>query len=330
MTATADRVNKAAVAIVGAGSIGSAWAIVFGSAGHDVRLFDTEAERLAAARATIAARLADLAAFELIDDAPAAILSRVTSESSLTTALRDVTHVQECAPENLDLKRALFADLDRLAPPHATIASSSSFMPASQYAAELSCRDRVLVAHPGNPPYLIRVVEIVPAPFTSAETVTTVTRLMQAAGMTPVTLAREIDGFVFNRLQGALLAEAYALVEDGIIGVDGVDALVRDGLGLRWSLIGPFETVDLNTQGGIAKHAERMGPYYFRMRQARGIRPAWGGELVQHVEAARRRRVPLARWAERGAARDRALMALLRARRRETALKTLVDPEAES
>lgn len=330
MTETSDRVDKATIAIVGAGSIGTAWAIVFASAGHGVRVFDTDTERLESARATIAARLADLAAYELIADTPAAILSRMTSEPSLAIALRGVRHIQECAPENLDLKRALFADLDRLAPPQATMASSSSFMPASAYASELGCRDRVLVAHPGNPPYLIRVVEIVPAPFTSTETLATVTRLMQASGMTPVTLAREIDGFVFNRLQGALLAEAYALVEDGIIGVDGVDALVRDGLGLRWSLLGPFETVDLNTQGGIAKHAERMGPYYFRMRQARGIRPAWGGELVQQVEAARRRRLPLAQWAERGAARDRALMALLRARRREAALKALVEPEAES
>lgn len=315
------------IAIVGAGSIGTAWAIVFAAGGYQVRLFDLAPERLELARATIAARLADLADFELIAETPDAILARVGTEASLAAALAGAMHIQECAPENLDLKRALFAELDRLAPHQATIASSSSFMPASQYAGELSCRDRVLVAHPGNPPYLIRVVEIVPAPFTSAETVAAVTRLMRESGMKPVTLTREIDGFVFNRLQGALLAEAYALVEDGIVDVDGVDALVRDGLGLRWSLLGPFETADLNTQGGIAKHAERMGPYYFRMRQARGIRPAWGAELVRDVERARRRRLPLPQWAERGAARDRGLMALLSARRRETALRTLVDPE---
>lgn len=278
----------------------------------------------------MAARLVDLAVYELIAEAPDAILARIATEPSLEAALAGATHVQECAPEDIDLKRALFADLDRLAPPTATIASSSSFMPASHFASDLPGRHRVLIAHPGNPPTLIRVVEIVPAPFTSVETVASVTRQMRACGMTPVTLAREIDGFVFNRLQGALLAEAYALVEDGIIDVDGIDALVRDGLGLRWSLLGPFETVDLNTQGGIAKHAERMGPYYFRMRQARGIRPAWGGELVQNVEAARRRRLPLAQWAERGAARDRGLMALLRARRREATLKAIIDPEDRS
>lgn len=319
--------EKAMVAIAGAGSIGTAWAIVFASAGHHVRLFDTAPDRLELARETIAARLADLAAYELIAETPDAALARITMEASLAAALEGATHVQECAPESLDLKRALFSDLDRLSPPNATIASSSSFMPASQFASDLGGRHRVLVAHPGNPPTLIRVVEIVPAPFTSPETVTSVTRLMQASGMTPVTLTCEIDGFVFNRLQGALLAEAYALVEDGIIDVDGIDRLVRDGLGLRWSLVGPFETADLNTQGGIAKHAERMGPHYHQMRAARGVRPAWSGGLVSKVEAERRKHLPIAQWAERNALRDRALMALLRARRREAAVRNLLDPE---
>lgn len=315
------------IAIVGTGSIGTAWAIVFAASGHRARLFDTAPDRLALARETIAARLADLAAYELIAETPDAVVGRITMEPSLAAALEGATHVQECAPESLDLKRALFADLDRLASPHATIASSSSFMPASQFASDLAGRHRVLVAHPGNPPTLIRVVEIVPAPFTSPETVTSVTRLMQSCGMAPVTLAGEIDGFVFNRLQGALLAEAYALVEDGIIDADGIDRLVRDGLGLRWSLVGPFETADLNTQGGIARHAERMGPYYHRMRAARGIRPAWSGDLVRRVEGERRKHLPLAHWAERNAARDRALMALLRARRREAAVRDLLDPK---
>lgn len=328
MTSAVANAGKATVAIAGAGSIGTAWAIVFASAGHAVRLYDPDAERLALAQRTIAARLEDLASFELIREPAAEIAARVTSREDLAAAVADTAHIQECAPESLDLKRALLADLDRLASPAATIASSSSFMPASQFASALPGRHRVLIAHPGNPPYLIRVVEIVPAPFTAPEAVASVTSLMRASEMTPVALTREIDGFAFNRLQGALLAEAYALVEDGVIGVDAIDTLVRDGLGLRWSLVGPFETADLNTQGGIAKHAERMGPFYHRMRAARGIRPAWGGELVSKVETERRRHLPLARWAERNAARDRALMALLQARRRERAVQDLLDPKA--
>jgi 3-hydroxyacyl-CoA dehydrogenase len=141
-----------------------------------------------------------------------------------------------------------------------------------------------------------------------------------------VSLRREIDGFVFNRLQGALLREAYCLVRDGVASTADIDRLVRDGLGLRWSVIGPFETVDLNTRGGIAAHALRMGPAYLRMGQERGQNDPWTDELVAQVTAERRAALPLESWEERVAWRDRALMALLRCRRTEAALEDL-DPQ---
>ena len=78
-------------------------------------------------------------------------------------------------------------------------------------------------------------------------------------------LGKEVEGFIFNRLQGALLREAYCLVRDGVASVEDIDRVVRDGLGLRWSVIGPFETVDLNIRGGIAQHALKMGPAYARI-----------------------------------------------------------------
>ena len=109
-----------------------------------------------------------------------------------------------------------------------------------------------------------------PAPFTAAAVVARTERLLRDAGIEPVRVAREVEGFVFNRLQGAMLREAYALVRDGVATVADIDRLVRDGLGLRWSVVGPFETVDLNTRGGIAAHAERMGPAYARMGAERG------------------------------------------------------------
>src|SRR4051794_21914933 len=127
---------------------------------------------------------------------------------------------------------------------------------------------------------------------------------------------KEPEGFVFNRLQGALLREAYCLVRDGIASVEDIDRIVRDGLGLRWSVIGPFETADLNTRGGIASHAEKMGPAYARMGAERGQDDPWTPELVAQVEQERRARLPLDHWAERGAWRDRALMAMLECRRR--------------
>jgi 3-hydroxyacyl-CoA dehydrogenase len=177
--------------------------------------------------------------------------------------------------------------------------------------------------HPGNPPYLLRVAELVPAPFTDAEVLERTAALLRKSGMAPVRLKREIDGFVFNRLQGALLREAYCLVRDGIADVADIDRIVRDGLGLRWSVIGPFETADLNARGGVVEHARRMGPAYRRMGRERGQDGPWTDALVAQVAAERRAILPLEDWEERVAWRDRALMALLRCRRGDMALEDL-------
>lgn len=310
----AETSGSGAIAIVGAGSIGVGWAIVFATAGHPVRLQDPAADRLCAASAEIAARVEDLHASGLCAKRPADVLARITEGCELRQALEGCGYIQECALEDLELKRRLFAELDALAPPGCPIASSSSFMPASRFAADLPGRSRCLVVHPGNPPFLLRVAEVVPAPFTAPDTVERTEALLRRADMTPVRVAKEVEGFVFNRLQGAMLREAYCLVRDGVASVEDIDRVVRDGLGLRWAAIGPFETVDLNTRGGIAAHAERMGPSYARMGAERGQDDPWTAELVADVAAQRRAALPLDQWAERVAWRDRLVMALLRAR----------------
>lgn len=308
------------VAIVGAGSIGMAWSVVFSAAGIPVRLHDPDAARLERAGAEARARLSELHDFGLLDEPPAAAGARILLVPELADAVTGARYVQECAPEDEALKRSLFRRLADLAPADAPIASSSSFLPASRFAADVPGRERCLVVHPGNPPYLLRVAEVVPAPFTAPDTIARAEAVLATAGIAPVRVAREIDGFVFNRLQGAVLREAYCLVRDGVASVEDVDRIVRDGLGLRWSLVGPFETSDLNTRGGIAAHAVRMGPAYRRMGAERGEDDPWTDDLVASVEAQRRARLPLANWDARTEWRDRALMALLRARRSDPAL----------
>ena len=317
--------SRDVVAIVGAGSIGAAWALVFAQADCLVRLYDTNQARLPEALSEVAARLADLESFGLLQEPPQHISSRVTTTSDLPSAVEQATYVQECASEQPEVKRALFAKLDALAPSATTLASSSSFMPASRFASDLPGRARVLLVHPGNPPYLLRVAEVVPAPFTSDETVRATMDFLSRAAMQPVLLNKEIDGFLFNRLQGAVLREAYSLVRDGVASVHDIDRIVRDGLGLRWSVLGPFETADLNTRGGLAAHAERMGPAYIRMASEPGRNDPWSPELVAAVTAQRRQALPLEDWPERVAMRDRALMALLRCRRTEPDLKPFTD-----
>jgi L-gulonate 3-dehydrogenase len=246
------------VAIVGGGSIGVAFCIVFARAGCNVRLYDPADERRRAVEPEVRARLHDLGEFDLLDDSAESVLARIVVLDNLADAVRGAVLVQECAPERVDLKRELFMQIDENTPADAVLASSSSALPVSSFADALPGRARCLVAHPGNPPYLITVIEIVAAPFTSGETVARVNALYEEAWMSAVQVSNEIEGFIFNRLRGAILREAYCLVRDGVASVTDIDRLVRDGLGQRWSVTGPFETVDLNTRGGIESHARKM------------------------------------------------------------------------
>lgn len=304
------------VGIVGGGSIGVAFAVVFARAGWHVRLFDPASERREAVPVEVMQRLDDLVRFGLLDEAASEVAARVAIVTTLQEAAEDAVLIEECAPERVEIKRDIFAQLDRLVPPHVVIASASSFLAASKFVDEtLPGRGRCLVAHPGNPPYLIPVIEIVPAPFTDEAAVQRATALFAEAGLRPVRVAKEVEGFIFNRLQGAVLREAYCLVRDGVASVDDIDTVVREGLGMRWSVIGPFETVDLNTRGGIASHAQKMGPSYARMGAERGQNDPWTDQLVAEVETARRAALPLEQWDERVAWRDRALMHLARYRK---------------
>jgi 3-hydroxyacyl-CoA dehydrogenase len=290
--------DDASVAVVGAGSIGTAFTFVFAAAGRNVQVYEPDTEQRAKLLLRLRQITADLNEFGLAETDAATLLDHVSVEPDLESALAGVAYVQECGPEDLAQKRSLFSTLDRLAGPDVVLASSSSMITASEFAGGLPGSARCLVAHPGNPPYLIRVVEVVPAPFTTAEVLSRATEFLGAADLTPVVMA-------------------YCLVRDGVVGVEDIDRLVRDGLGLRWSVVGPFETVDLNTRGGIARHAEVLGPAYAKMGAERGQDDPWTPDLVARVEAERRSLLPLDQWSERARWRDRAIMGLLRARRQK-------------
>jgi L-gulonate 3-dehydrogenase len=298
------------IAIIGAGLIGRAWSMVFARAGRAVALYDVDRSVLPAALATIKGNLADLAANGLIDD-PEVALARIVPVESLDEALRGAIYVQENGPEDLAIKRALFRELDAKAAPDAILASSSSALRASLFTEDLKGRARCLVAHPVNPPYLVPLVELSPAPWTTPDTVTRTRALMDAVGQVPVTLNKEIPGFLLNRLQGALLGEAFRLVEQGYCSMGDIDRTVKDGLGLRWSFMGPFETIDLNAPGGIADYIRRYGPAYHEMAQSAGAPEKWSADLTARLEEERRRTLPAGQLGERAAWRDRRLMALL-------------------
>jgi 3-hydroxyacyl-CoA dehydrogenase len=301
------------VAIVGTGLVGSGWAIVFARAGFQVSLFDSVEGAASKARELIAERLVDLVEYGLIDD-KASCLARIEVAGDLAAALKDAVYVQESAFERVDVKRALFSKIDKIIGKDTLVGSSSSGIPSSAFTEHFACRDRILIAHPVNPPYLVPVVELVPAPWTAPETVRGVRALMDRVGQKPVEMTREIEGFIVNRLQGVLLMEAWKLVADGLASVEDIDRTIADGLGLRWGFMGPFETIDLNASGGVADYAQRLGPLYQSIAASRPLHEVWDGELIAEVERQRRAVLPADKLAERTAWRDRRLMKLAKER----------------
>lgn len=303
------------VALIGSGLIGQAWAIVFARAGRPVALYDTDPAALERAGGGIAGRLADLVRFGLLDDA-APVLARITYQDDLEAALAGAGHVQESAPEKVEVKRALYADLDRLAAPQAVLASSTSGIPASSFTEQLARRARCLVAHPINPPYLVPLVELCPAPWTDAAVVDRTYELMRSVGQAPIRMRREVNGFIANRMQAALIGAALRMVEDGVASAEDIDIAIRDGIGLRWSFMGPFETIDLNAPGGIADYLRRYGPLYQTIEGEHGPLAWTADALLGKVDAERRAVLPQGELPARGGWRDRRLMALVAHKRK--------------
>jgi L-gulonate 3-dehydrogenase len=249
------------IAVVGAGLIGRAWAVVFARAGCNVRLWDPVPE----VRAQVMAVLSETCGIS--GDDPSC-LSRVTVCDSIESAVDGAEWVQENGPEQLEVKRALYVQLDTIAPPGTILASSSSALVASSFAGSLAGCGRILVAHPVNPPHVVPVVELCPSPDTSIDVMDRAEALMRSVAQVPVRMTREIDGFVLNRLQAVVLAEALSLIEQGIVTPEGLDDTICHGLGRRWTLMGPMATINLNAPGGVADYLRRYGPMMARLSNA--------------------------------------------------------------
>jgi L-gulonate 3-dehydrogenase len=297
------------VAIVGAGLIGRSWAIVFARAGWQVRVTDPEPRTLENASRLIREGLEELAAHGLLAD-PALAAGRVSVVQSLADAVSGVDIVQENGPEIVDTKQAIFAELDRLCPEGAILASSTSAIVASRFTEELPGRARCLVAHPVNPPHLLPLVEICGAPWTAPDTVERARRIYESIEQVPIIVNREVEGFVLNRLQGALLAEAFRLAGEGVVSPQDLDKTLKDGLGLRWSFLGPFETIELNAPGGIADYCKRYTGFY-RSLSADPAKPeVWDEDNVSRILDAWGGTPSADMLARRSAWRDKRLAAL--------------------
>lgn len=273
------------VAIIGSGLIGRAWATVFCSHGWTTALYDPVAGVAEAAKVHIAKNLKELAELDLVKD-PKASAKNLVACGSLAEALKGCAFVQENGPETVEAKIAIHTEIDALAPPAAIVVSSTSFLFSSLWAKDLTHRSRVLVAHPVNPPHLVPIVELCPAPWTDPAVVEKSRAIYEKVGQVAVTVKKEVDGFVLNRLQAVLMAEAFDLVGSGVVSPEDLDKTIRDGLGLRWSFMGPLETIELNAPGGIPDYNRRYGPSLTRLTGRKvftaaneaAIMAEWSGE----------------------------------------------------
>jgi len=298
------------IAIIGAGLIGRAWAMVFARAGHTVKLWDADAAAVPNALGLIGEALKEAKGFGLIAEDPKAISARISAAATLADAVADAEYVQENTAERVDVKRQVYAQMDAAAKPDCILASSTSTIPASVFSEGLKGKHRCIVAHPVNPPHVVPIVELSPAPWTSPDIVARARALHEKVGQVPITLKKEVQGFILNRLQAALLMEAWRLVGEGYVSVEDLDKTIRDGLGLRWSFMGPFETIDLNAPGGVRDYAARYGQVLYE--QVAGVQPKpWDDALISKIEGERRKIMSQDEHGKREAWRDRRLMALI-------------------
>jgi L-gulonate 3-dehydrogenase len=310
-TAGESQMKDRKVTIVGAGLIGRAWAAAFARSGMSVAIWSRNEATSDAARKFVHQCLPLLEAEGLLGDRHASDLcDLVVVHPTLEAAVNSADYVQENFPEDVETKRAIYAMLDAVCAPETIIASSASALPASAFTETLAGRGRCIVAHPINPPYLVPATEVVPAPWTMPEVVDGTCEILSDAGQVPVVLKREIDGFVVNRLQGALLNEAFRLVGEGYAGIEDIDTAIKHGLALRWSFMGPFETIDLNAPGGVRDYVERYNALYTSLLSQMQGKSEWAADVLDGVEASRRKHLAMEAHGERQAWRDRRLMAL--------------------
>ncbi|EYC00793.1 hypothetical protein Y032_0113g406 [Ancylostoma ceylanicum] len=287
--------SKGKVAIVGSGLIGSCWATLFVSAGYSVCLYDISTNQLETSKQTVLKNLQKLKSEGLsrgtttLEEAP----SRITTTMKLNEALAGAIYAQESTCEDVEFKKKIFAEVDRYASSEIILASSTSTIPASKFTEGLTHRSQCLVAHPVNPPLYLTLVEMVPAPWTDEKIMSNACEIMRSIGQEPVRLHHEVLGFAVNRLQYALLAEAWRLVGDNVLSPEDVDKVMSAGLGPRYAIHGPLQTVHLNANG-IRDYFARYGDGIRRVLADMGPTPTFKETAtVEKLEASLNKAMPL-------------------------------------
>ena len=316
------------VSIVGSGLIGRSWAAMFARRGYEVYLYDTVESQLSLARSVLESLLTEWQSDDMLREGETAkqVIDRIHYTDSLEKSVKSADYVQECVPEKLELKQQVFSELDPLVSDNTILASSTSCIIPSLFTEGIKHRAQCIVAHPANPPYYCTLVEVVPAPWTSEETVKRTLEIQKDIGQSPIYIRKEQNGFVSNRIQYAVLMECWRLIEDGVCSVEDADIALTEGIGMRYAFMGNFQTMQLNAQG-VVDYCERYGENIKRVcveQQELGARDL-SGPTLEMVASYLNSKIPLDKLEERRAWRDGWLKALSKEKmkRRDTALQNL-------
>jgi carnitine 3-dehydrogenase len=268
------------IAVVGTGVIGNGWISRFLSQGYDVVATDPAENAEARMRESIENAWP---ALEKQGLAEGASKDRLTFEPDLAKAIANADLIQENVPEREELKRMVLAEIDRFSKPEAIIASSTSGLKPSTLQEDCQRPERVIVAHPFNPVYLIPLVELVGGKDTSPEIIEISERFYESIKMKPLVISTEVEGHVADRLMEAIWREALHLVNDGVATTEEVDAAIIYGPGLRWALMGPFLTLHLaGGEQGMRHMLEQFGPA-LKLPWTKLVAPELTDELTNRV-----------------------------------------------
>ena len=297
------------IGICGAGLIGASWAVGFANHGYNVLVYDANPEIVSNFFKVVDHLADDLKIFKKVDLKK--LKSSIKICDNLEQVCKDSLLIQESIVEDLDEKKKIFFEFEKYASVDTILASSSSYLLPSKISEKLKNKQRCIVAHPALPPHVVPFVEICPSYETSLEVIEKAKDIYKTAHYVPIVLKKEIEGFVLNRLQGALLNEAVRLHEEGYASIDDIDISLKHALGIRWAFLGPFEIMDLNAPGGIGDSFTRYRKGIKKLAQQQNSVPEYTDEYIKKLESEQRERLKLTDREERTKKRNK-LIALVR------------------
>ena len=278
------------IGICGAGLIGASWAIGFANAGYLSYVYDNNANSVENFNKYFDDLLLDL---KTID--PNINEDKIRSNIKLNCTIEQICEkavlIQESIVEDLKVKQDVYKELDRLTSKETILASSSSYLVISEISEFVEHKNRCINAHPALPPHVVPFVEVVGSQDTSEEIINKALTIYKKANYAAILVKKETEGFVLNRLQGALLNEAVRLHEGGFASMEDIDIALKHALGIRWAFMGPFEIMDLNAPEGIKDSFSRYRTGIQDLAKQQNTVPSYSDEYLDKLDKEQRQRL---------------------------------------